>query len=92
MESGTFFAILVISVGALHLVWRAAAFAGKYFTRQHADRTRAREKNIKRDDWYVFFNCSQLTGPDADDKNSRPDNRRRDQVLKSKRPAARMRC
>ncbi len=57
MESGIYLSALVFGVGIVHLAVRAASFfssgkraaSGKY-------------SNAVRDDWYMFFNRSQLTG------------------------------
>jgi hypothetical protein len=60
MEPTTYFTLLVLGIGAIHLVCQAFDKIGtwKGKTQQiYGKRTQSR------DDWYVFFHRSDLTGP-----------------------------
>jgi hypothetical protein len=66
MEPTVIFTILVFSVGALHLVWQAAGHIGKFHQKNLKNLTSSKRKNYYRDDWYVFFHRSDLTGTRSD--------------------------
>ncbi len=95
MEPATFFTIMVFSVGALHLVWRAADSIGKLLGKNQQSLTYGKRKENHRDDWYMFFHRSDLTGPETTrdmststgDHPSASSTRRR---KSSKRPVARV--
>ncbi len=62
MEPGIYLSALVLGIGVAHLAVRAASFFNgtkPAETAGHAD--------TKRDDWYVFFHRSQLTGCEEPD-------------------------
>ena len=56
MEPGYTLTALVLAIGGLHLVWRAAAFFGL-----QSERPGTSAKG-RRSDWYMFFYRSKLTG------------------------------
>lgn len=65
MEPGFIFTILVFSIGAIHLVRNASDLLGKWWGReQHF--IPGNQSLQKRDDWYVFFHRSVLTGTSDD--------------------------
>lgn len=76
MESGLLFSTLVLAVGAFHLISKASAFLGKQMAKF---RDPAKTKKVVRDDWYMFFNRSDLTGerrkPEAEKKSPMSTNR-----------------
>lgn len=72
MEPGLYFTALVITIGALHLVLRAAASIGKMLKQSGLRQNHTKRKSQKRGDWYVFFHCSDLTGPDTKLNNRLP--------------------
>lgn len=63
MESGIYLSAMVFGVGLMHLVVRAASMMsnGKRTGQQKT------KSNAQRDDWYMFFHRSQLTGTDERD-------------------------
>lgn len=67
MEPATYFSIFVLGVGALHLACQAvdrfASWMGK--TQQH---TTYSKRTQNRDDWYVFFHRSELSGSETSRK------------------------
>lgn len=64
MEPATILTIMVFSVGALHLVWQAASRIGKLLGKSQQSLTYGKHSTNCRDDWYVFFHRSDLTGPE----------------------------
>lgn len=95
MEPATYLAIMVFSVGALHLVWQAASHIGKLLGKSQQTLTYGQRSKNRRDDWYVFFHRSDLTGPESSrektisigDRPSTSSTRRR---KSSRRPVARI--
>jgi len=76
MESGFYFTALIIGIGAFHLISQVVDHFGKHM---HA------KSNIKkqtRDDWYVFFHCSDLTGKKETPKVNSNDNKQSKQSTK----------
>jgi hypothetical protein len=63
MESGIYLSALVFGIGVAHLAVRAASF---FNGRKSAD-TAGKHTDTRRDDWYMFFHRSQLTGCKEDD-------------------------
>lgn len=58
METGMYLSALVFGVGIVHLAVQAASFLS---SRKRVD-LEALQSNVSRDDWYMFFRRSQLTG------------------------------
>lgn len=71
MEPATILTIMVFSVGALHLVWQAASGIGKLLGKTQQNLTYGKRSKSHRDDWYVFFHRSDLTGPDTSKEKSK---------------------
>lgn len=57
METGIYLTALVFGVGFVHLAVQAASFMSSGKKAQSE-----KQKNVVRDDWYMFFHRSQLTG------------------------------
>ena len=66
MEPGFYFTALVIGTGAFHLVSQIADHISKTMHSKSDKQNLSAKKAPKRDDWYVFFNCSDLTGKQED--------------------------
>lgn len=62
MEPGMYFTLLVFSVAGLQLVWQAAARLSKWLGMSNQNLMYGNRRQAKRDDWYVFFHRSDLTG------------------------------
>jgi len=62
METGTVITGFVLYMGGLHLLWQASDRLSKWWTKNKTVTTLAQKQRIKRDDWYVFFHLSDLTG------------------------------
>jgi len=74
MEINQYFASLVIGIGAIHLVWTACTQISARWNVHKNDRTQNTavhaETTQQRNDWYVFFHCSDLYGPDTVTKST----------------------
>jgi hypothetical protein len=63
METGLqYFAAFVIGFSAFHLICKAAALIEKMSGNRGKDQSLAKSARPKRDDWYMFFHRSDLTG------------------------------
>jgi hypothetical protein len=60
MEPATVFAGFVLYMGGLHLLWQTSDRLNKWWTKNKT--ISAGKQRVKRDDWYVFFHLSDLTG------------------------------
>jgi hypothetical protein len=63
MEMSQLFTVCVLGICATHLVWTAAAHIGTWLgaNKKNALHAGARQE---RSDWYVFFSCADLIGPE----------------------------
>lgn len=65
MEPSTLFVEFILGMAVVHLVVMASEHVAKWRAKSHPRQRTASgdlvKKNI-RDDWYVFFNCSDLYG------------------------------
>lgn len=71
MEPGMYFVWLVMGIGALHLVWNLAAYVSRFQSASEVRRTDSEGKIVSRDDWYMFFHCSDLTGQIAGNQRNK---------------------
>lgn len=62
MEPGIYLTTLVFAVAALHLINKAATFAIRYRAASSKKAHEVRKAPAHRDDWYMFFHQSDLTG------------------------------
>lgn len=62
MEPATYFTIFVIGICALHLACQAADRIGTWMGKTQQHMTYGKTTKQSRDDWYVFFHRSDLTG------------------------------
>lgn len=92
MEPGYSLTILVCAVGALHLAWRAGAYMSKYIASSKGLQAGA-AKSVKRDDWYMFFHRSDLTGELSEKVSGQPTERQsvRSQKRQGSRPTVGLR-
>ncbi len=95
MEPGTVFAGFVLYMGGFHLLWQASDRLSKWWTKNKDTSTLARKQRVKRDDWYVFFHQSDLTGPTRPQKphsgRSKREKSTDNNLPKKRRPRARAR-
>ena len=93
MELSQLFTLLVVGIGATHLVLMAGAQIGAWRDVRKNSRsqgTAMKENPIRqRDDWYVFFSCSALVGPDRIEKGKAATKEDRPQNSTTTRPAQR---
>lgn len=89
MESGLLFSTLVLTVGALNLIDRIIHFLTTRVMVQDRDAS----TKTTRDDWYMFFNRSDLTGKGKTEpvKPNRMDRQSQDKVV-ARRRAGRVRA
>jgi hypothetical protein len=94
MEMTQLFTFLVLGICATHLVWTAGAQITSWWDARHNNQARNTAITARpvqqRGDWYVFFNCSDLLGPDPVKKN--PGSVKEDKTLvqkKNQRPQIR---
>lgn len=66
MEPTMLFAEFVLGMCAVHLISQSSEQIAKWWARNRPEHASA-EKNV-RDDWYVFFRCSDLWGKDPGKK------------------------
>jgi hypothetical protein len=62
MEPGIYFTALVFAVGALHLLSKVVAHVTGYLAASGLRPDKSKRLPAHRDDWYVFFHRSDLTG------------------------------
>lgn len=62
MEPGIYLTTLVFAVAALHLINKAATFVIRYRAASSKKVHEVRKAPAHRDDWYMFFHQSDLTG------------------------------
>ncbi|WP_028580946.1 hypothetical protein [Desulfogranum japonicum] len=93
MEPIQYFAVVVAAVGALHLL----SVCTKYASRQNTEKKKSVDKaegiDSRRDDWYVFFHCAQLTGRQSvpnKAQNPQPSTKKIKKPGKQRRPALRV--
>ena len=89
MEPSILFAQLVLGLCAIHLISRSSEHIAKWWAKNRPENTPA--KKVIRDDWYVFFRCSDLWGKDPGKKmNQTTKFADKAQTRRDKRPAARV--
>jgi hypothetical protein len=70
MEPGIYFTTLVFAVGALHLLSKVVAYVTGYLAASGLRPDKSSRVPAHRDDWYMFFHRSDLTGePEKKTKN-----------------------
>ena len=74
MELTTIFTGLVLAVGIFHVIAQASNFIRRYLFSGGSKVVGVSRKATSRDDWYMFFHCSDLTGErreknQVDDRN-----------------------
>lgn len=62
METGIYFTALVLAVGVLHLVQKVIECIHRFKAPFGKTYNSVPKVPVKRDDWYVFFHCSDLIG------------------------------
>ena len=65
MEPIEMFAKGVLAICAIHLASTASSRIESWWQRAAGPRNTATSSRRTRDDWYVFFHCSDLVGPDS---------------------------
>lgn len=91
MEPGIYLTALVFGIGALHLVNQFASSIGKLLNSAERNQAWTDRSQPRRDDWYVFFHCSDLIGKtDRDRENDSTDNRRTKTVGEKRRGSRRL--
>ena len=73
MELSQYFTFLVLGISITHLVWQASEHIGSWWDVRRNHRSQSTAVNAgpvqQRSDWYVFFKCSDLVGPDPAKKS-----------------------
>jgi hypothetical protein len=68
MEQSQYFTYLVLGISVTHLIWQAGEHIGSWWDIRKDNRSRNTAVNQgqvqQRSDWYAFFHCSDLYGPD----------------------------
>lgn len=84
MESSMYFSMFVLAMCAVDLVWSACTRINTWWNKNVAPLHKPvigtesrkgviqRKKTTQRSDWYVFFHCSDLVGPEPEIKNDPP--------------------
>jgi hypothetical protein len=72
MEPGMYMTGIVFAIGALHLVTRVVTYVSRYYAESASVQARAKKAPVQRDDWYMFFHRSQLTGEPEKNNITRP--------------------
>ena len=62
MELTTIFTGLVFAIGLFHVIVQASSVIDRYLFSGRNKYAGTRRKAAFRDDWYMFFHCSNLTG------------------------------
>jgi hypothetical protein len=62
MVPGIYLTELVLAVCVLHLVWRLRKAIRRFRASSVRTQRAASKSAVQRDDWYMFFHCSDLTG------------------------------
>ncbi len=76
MEYGFYLMSLVLGCALFHLISRAIEQYASWRIRTGKNAIRAYRQSPERDDWYVFFRSSSLTGsPQRPPADRRPENR-----------------
>lgn len=75
MELSQIFSFLVLGICATHVVWMAGTRITSWWDVRKNRRSpdTATTKPRQRNDWYVFFSCSDLVGPDPVKKTTGAD-------------------
>lgn len=72
METGYYLATLVFAVAALHLINRAVKYVSSYRAASGMRSNESIKVPVKRDDWYMFFHRSDLTGKPEKRNETKP--------------------
>ena len=89
MEPTTLFAEFVLGMCAVHLISQSSEHIAKWWAKKHPEHASA--KKVIRDDWYVFFRCSDLWGKDPGKKlNQTINSADKAPTRRDSRPAARV--
>jgi hypothetical protein len=86
MEPGFYFTALVIGTGVFHLVCQVADHLEKRLHSHSFRKNLSSRKTRKRDDWYMFFHRSQLTGKEEESQASYSENRKNKRTSGLRRP------
>lgn len=73
MELNQIFSYLVLGICATHVVWMASAQITTWWDVRKKNRPQTAthaEPIQQRSDWYVFFRCADLLGPDPGKKGN----------------------
>ena len=74
MELSQYFTALVLGTCVTHLLWTASAHISHWLDVRRNSRSQKTSVNAEpiqeRSDWYVFFNCADLIGPDPAKKTT----------------------
>lgn len=62
MEPGMYLTLLVLAIATLHLVNKTVTFVMRYRAASITKNRKAITSHNPRDDWYMFFHQSDLTG------------------------------
>jgi hypothetical protein len=62
MEPGIYLTGMVFAVGVLHLATRLVTYVSRYYAASAFGQAGSKKAPVHRDDWYVFFHRSDLTG------------------------------
>ncbi|WP_163339417.1 hypothetical protein [Desulfopila sp. IMCC35008] len=72
MELNMIFSSLILLIGAFHLAAQVSSFIQRYFFSTNNKVLGTEKKATVRDDWYLFFHCSKLTGNPKEKKQTVP--------------------
>jgi len=75
MEPRIYLTALVLAVGVLHLVWKLVDVVKSYYAASGRKGLITQKAAVKRDDWYMFFYCSDLTGVKKKNGDQRANNK-----------------
>lgn len=76
MEPGIYLTGMVFAIGALHLITRLVTYVSHYYAASAMGQARSQKAPVHRDDWYVFFHRSDLTGESLEKTTQKRDDKR----------------
>jgi hypothetical protein len=89
METGYIFSALVFAIAAFHVIWKLVEHTTRLF-KTSGLRSGSGKAATRRDDWYMFFHRSDLTGQNDENRPAkRTGTAARTPGRKDTRPAAR---
>lgn len=74
MEPGFYLTTLVFAIAALHLINKVVTFVTGFRASSGMRPSESSKQPVQRDDWYMFFHRSDLTGKPVDKNETKREN------------------